>query len=98
VGLDLAWAIAHTLHGTDIAPAAFAASFAGLRLLIDFALFAIGGGPLVVAAFATVQAWSAPTERARVIASGNILQAAFMVAGSIIVALLQAGGLALGRV
>jgi len=96
VGLDLAWAIAHTVHGTGIAPAAFAASFAGLRLLIDFALFAIGGGLFVVPSFAAVQAWSAPTERARVIASGNILQAAFMVAGSIFVALLQAGGLAIG--
>jgi acyl-[acyl-carrier-protein]-phospholipid O-acyltransferase/long-chain-fatty-acid--[acyl-carrier-protein] ligase len=96
VGLDLAWAIAHTVHGTDIAPAAFAASFAGLRLLIDFALFAIGGGLFVVPSFAAVHAWSAPTERARVIASGNILQAAFMVAGSIFVALLQAGGLAIG--
>jgi acyl-[acyl-carrier-protein]-phospholipid O-acyltransferase/long-chain-fatty-acid--[acyl-carrier-protein] ligase len=96
VGLDLAWAIAHTVHGTDISPAAFAASFAGLRLLIDFALFAIGGGLFVVPSSAAVQAWSAPTERARVIASGNILQAAFMVAGSIFVALLQAGGLAIG--
>jgi acyl-[acyl-carrier-protein]-phospholipid O-acyltransferase / long-chain-fatty-acid--[acyl-carrier-protein] ligase len=47
----------------------------------------------VVPSFAAVQAWSAPTERARVIAAGNTLQAAFMVAGSIFVALLQAGGL-----
>jgi acyl-[acyl-carrier-protein]-phospholipid O-acyltransferase/long-chain-fatty-acid--[acyl-carrier-protein] ligase len=96
VGLDLAWAIAHTVHGTDISPASFAASFAGLRMLIDFAVFAIGGGLFVVPSFAAVQAWSAPTERARVIASGNILQAAFMVVGSIFVALLQAGGLAIG--
>ena len=95
VGLDLAWAIAHAVHGADISPADFAASFAGLRMLIDFAIFAIGGGLFVVPSFAAVQAWSAPTERARVIASGNILQAAFMVVGSIFVALLQAGGLAI---
>jgi acyl-[acyl-carrier-protein]-phospholipid O-acyltransferase / long-chain-fatty-acid--[acyl-carrier-protein] ligase len=95
VGLDLAWAIAHAVHGADISPAGFAASFAGLRMLIDFAIFAIGGGLFVVPSFAAVQAWSAPSERARVIASGNILQAAFMVVGSIFVALLQAGGLAI---
>jgi acyl-[acyl-carrier-protein]-phospholipid O-acyltransferase/long-chain-fatty-acid--[acyl-carrier-protein] ligase len=64
-------------------------------MLIDFAIFAIGGGLFVVPSFAAVQAWSAPSERARVIASGNILQAAFMVVGSIFVALLQAGGLAI---
>ncbi len=93
VGLDLAWAIGQTVHGSDISPAEFATSFAGLRMLTDFAVFAIGGGLFVVPSFAAVQAWSAPTERARVIAAGNTLQAAFMVVGSIFVALLQAGGL-----
>jgi acyl-[acyl-carrier-protein]-phospholipid O-acyltransferase/long-chain-fatty-acid--[acyl-carrier-protein] ligase len=95
VGIDLAWAVGHTVHGTGISPADFATSFAGLRMLIDFALFAIGGGLFVVPSFAAVQAWSAPTERARVIAAGNIMQAAFMVVGSIFVALLQVGGLAI---
>jgi acyl-[acyl-carrier-protein]-phospholipid O-acyltransferase / long-chain-fatty-acid--[acyl-carrier-protein] ligase len=95
VGLDLAWAIGHTVHASNISPAGFAASFAGLRMLIDFAVFAIGGGLFVVPSFAAVQAWSAAAERARVIASGNILQAAFMVAGSIFVAFLQAGGVAI---
>ncbi len=71
----------------------FATSFAGLRMLVDFAVFAFGGGLFVVPSFAAVQAWSAPSERARVIAAGNVLQAAFMVAGSLFVALLQAAGL-----
>jgi acyl-[acyl-carrier-protein]-phospholipid O-acyltransferase/long-chain-fatty-acid--[acyl-carrier-protein] ligase len=93
VGIELAWAIGHTVHGSDISAAAFATSFAGLRMLIDFAVFAIGGGLFVVPSFAAIQAWSAPAERARVIAAGNILQAAFMVTGSLFVALLQAGGL-----
>lgn len=96
VGVDLAWTVGHTVRGTDISPADFATSFAGLRMLIDFAAFAVGGGLFVVPSFAAVQAWSAPAERARVIASGNILQAAFMVVGSIFVALLQASGLAIG--
>ena len=93
VGLDLAWAIGSTVHGTDVTAAAFATSFAGVRMLADFFLFAVGGGLFVVPSFAAVQAWSAPSERARVIAAGNVLQAAFMVAGSLLVAGLQALGL-----
>lgn len=93
VGLDLAWAIGTTTTGTGITPGAFVSSWAGLHLLIDFALFAFGGGLFVVPSFAAVQAWSAPSERARVIAAGNILQAAFMVVGSLVVAGLQAAGL-----
>ncbi|MCK1281610.1 acyl-[ACP]--phospholipid O-acyltransferase [Bradyrhizobium sp. 61] len=95
-GLDLAWAIAVTTKGQDIAAVDFATSFAGLRMLIDFVAFAFGGGLFVVPSFAAVQAWSAPSERARIIAAGNVLQAAFMVAGSLFVALLQAGGLHVG--
>ena len=93
VGLDLAWAIGSTVHGTDVTAAAFTTSFAGVRMLADFFLFAVGGGLFVVPSFAAVQAWSAPSERARVIAAGNVLQAAFMVAGSLLVAGLQALGL-----
>jgi acyl-[acyl-carrier-protein]-phospholipid O-acyltransferase/long-chain-fatty-acid--[acyl-carrier-protein] ligase len=93
VGLDLAWAIGSTVRGTDVTAAAFATSFAGFRMLADFFLFAVGGGLFVVPSFAAVQAWSAPSERARVIAAGNVLQAAFMVAGSLLVAGLQAAGL-----
>ena len=65
VGLDLAWAIGHTTPGTDIAPADFVASLAGFRMLADFAIFAFGGGLFVVPSFAAVQAWSAPSDRAR---------------------------------
>ena len=92
-GLDIAWAIGHATAGSGITPAAFAASFGGLRMIADFAIFAFGGGLFVVPSFAAVQAWSAPSERARVIAAGNILQAAFMVVGSLFVAFLQAAGL-----
>ncbi|MEN3288985.1 MAG: acyl-[acyl-carrier-protein]-phospholipid O-acyltransferase, partial [Bradyrhizobium sp.] len=95
IGLDLAWAIGTTTTGIDISPSDFITSWAGVRLLIDFALFAFGGGLFVVPSFAAVQAWSAPSERARVIAAGNILQAAFMVVGSLGVAGLQAAGLSI---
>ena len=93
IGLDLAWAIGTTTTGTDITSGAFVASWAGLHLLIDFALFAFGGGLFVVPSFAAVQAWSEPSARARIIAAGNILQAGFMVVGSLVVAGLQAAGL-----
>ena len=94
VGLDLAWVIGHAAHGNDVGPLSFATSGDGLRLLIDFFVFAFGGGLFVVPSFAAVQSWSAPSERARVIAAGNVLQAAFMVVGSLVVAALQAAGLA----
>ncbi len=94
VGLDLAWAIGHAAHGSDVTPMSFATSVDGFRMLADFFVFAFGGGLFVVPSFAAVQAWSAPSERARVIAAGNVLQAAFMVVGSLFVALLQAAGLA----
>jgi acyl-[acyl-carrier-protein]-phospholipid O-acyltransferase/long-chain-fatty-acid--[acyl-carrier-protein] ligase len=94
IGLDLAWVIGRSAHGTDVTPWAFATSWTGFRMLADFFVFAFGGGLFVVPSFAAVQAWSAPSERARVIAAGNVLQAAFMVVGSLGVALLQAAGLA----
>ena len=93
MGLDLALAIGHTTAGNGIPPVAFATSLSGLHMLVDFAVFAFGGGLFVVPAFAAVQAWSAPSERARVIAAGNVLQAAFMVVGSLFVAALQGAGL-----
>jgi acyl-[acyl-carrier-protein]-phospholipid O-acyltransferase / long-chain-fatty-acid--[acyl-carrier-protein] ligase len=95
VGLDLAWAIGHTAAGADVTAASFATSLSGLRMLIDFFLFAFGGGLFVVPSFAAVQAWTAPSERARIIAAGNILQAGVMVAGSLFVALLQHAGLSI---
>ena len=93
VGLDLALAIGTTVGGHDISPSGFLGSVAGFHMIADFALFAFGGGLFVVPAFAAVQAWSAPSERARIIAAGNVLQAAFMVAGSLGVAVLQAMGM-----
>jgi acyl-[acyl-carrier-protein]-phospholipid O-acyltransferase / long-chain-fatty-acid--[acyl-carrier-protein] ligase len=94
-GLDIAWTIGHATAGSNITPFAFVTSFSGARLIADFAIFAFGGGLFVVPSFAAVQAWSAPSERARIIAAGNVMQAAFMVVGSLFVALLQAGGLAI---
>jgi acyl-[acyl-carrier-protein]-phospholipid O-acyltransferase / long-chain-fatty-acid--[acyl-carrier-protein] ligase len=45
-----------------------------------------------VPTFAAVQAWAGADRRARVIAGVNVLNAAFMVAGTIVIALMQAFG------
>src|SRR4029450_11440471 len=97
VGLDLAAMIGATVPGNGVPAAAFPTSLSGLHILVGFFLFAIGGGLFVVPSFAAVQAWTAPSERARIIAAGNVLQAAFMVAGSLLVAGLQAAGLPVAR-
>ncbi len=47
---------------------------------------------MVVPSFAAIQAFSAPEGRARIIAAVNVLNAAFMVAGGMIVAALQDQG------
>ena len=64
----------------------------GIRMAIDLAGLAIAGGLFIVPAFAAVQAWAGADRRARVIAAVNVLNAAFMVGGTLVVALLQAAG------
>jgi acyl-[acyl-carrier-protein]-phospholipid O-acyltransferase / long-chain-fatty-acid--[acyl-carrier-protein] ligase len=59
------------------------------------ALLAIGGGLFIVPAFSAVQAWAGEDRRARVIAGVNILNAGWMVASAIGLAVLQALGLGL---
>ena len=46
-------------------------------------------------AFAAVQAWAGADRRARVIAAVNVLNAAFIVAGTLVVAALQSFGVTL---
>ena len=46
-------------------------------------------------AFAAVQAWAAVDRRARVVAAVNVLNAAYMLAGGAVVAVLQSAGVAL---
>src|SRR3954465_10752186 len=61
-----------------------------LRMAIDLAGLAISGGLYIVPTFAAVQAWAGADRRARVIAAVNVLNAAFMVGGTIVIAGLQA--------
>jgi acyl-[acyl-carrier-protein]-phospholipid O-acyltransferase/long-chain-fatty-acid--[acyl-carrier-protein] ligase len=81
--------------GTSIGPWAFAASRNGVLVTVALAGLAIAGGLFVVPAFAAVQAWAPVDRRARVVAAVNVLNAAYMLAGGAVVALLQSAGLAL---
>ena len=90
---DLGWA---TLGAKPAEPplsiATFLATGLGVRTMVDLALLAIAGGLYIVPAFAAVQAWSGKERRARVIAAVNILSAAFMAFGTLLLALAQGLG------
>jgi acyl-[acyl-carrier-protein]-phospholipid O-acyltransferase/long-chain-fatty-acid--[acyl-carrier-protein] ligase len=95
VSIDLGVFLALRDATTDAAllePAAYFAQPGAWRAAIDLALLSMAGGLIVVPSFAAIQAFSAPAERARIIAAVNVLNAAFMVAGGIVVAALQAKG------
>jgi acyl-[acyl-carrier-protein]-phospholipid O-acyltransferase / long-chain-fatty-acid--[acyl-carrier-protein] ligase len=70
-------------------------SWRGIRIAIDFAGLAIAGGLFIVPSFAAVQSWAGADKRARVVAAVNVLNAAFIVGGTLIVAALQAAGVTL---
>jgi acyl-[acyl-carrier-protein]-phospholipid O-acyltransferase / long-chain-fatty-acid--[acyl-carrier-protein] ligase len=92
--LDLAWAAADFV--APVAPLAIGTFFAtpgSIRIVIDLACLAIGGGLFVVPTFAAVQAWAHPDRRARVVAGVNVLNAAFMVVGALTQGVLQGVGL-----
>src|SRR4051812_43633301 len=65
----------------------------GLHMALDLAGLAIAGGLFIVPTFSAVQAWAGVDRRARVVAGVNVLNAAFMTASALIVALLQSLGM-----
>jgi acyl-[acyl-carrier-protein]-phospholipid O-acyltransferase/long-chain-fatty-acid--[acyl-carrier-protein] ligase len=73
-------------------PIAVIASAPGARVAAAFCGLAIAGGLFIVPAFAAVQVWSGADHRARTIAAVNILNAAFMTGGTIVVAVMQKFG------
>ena len=96
--LDLGWAVSGIVaHQPAQDIGAFFAGPAAWRVGIDLAGLAIAGGVFVVPSFAATQAWAPADKRARIVAAVNVLSAAFMVAGAVVVALLQAGGLTLSH-
>jgi acyl-[acyl-carrier-protein]-phospholipid O-acyltransferase/long-chain-fatty-acid--[acyl-carrier-protein] ligase len=75
-----------------LAPAAFFGQPVAWRAALDLAVLAVAGGLMIVPSFAAVQAWSAPERRARTVAAVNVLNAAVMATGALVVALLQRVG------
>ena len=75
-----------------LAPSAFFARPIAWRAAIDLGMLAVAGGLMIVPSFAAIQAWAAPERRARIVAAVNVLNAAFMVGGALVVALLQHAG------
>jgi acyl-[acyl-carrier-protein]-phospholipid O-acyltransferase/long-chain-fatty-acid--[acyl-carrier-protein] ligase len=95
-GLDLAYTVHHaTAALPPIGARAFFAGATGWRVGIDFLGLAVAGGLFIVPSFSAVQVWAGAERRARVIAAVNVLSAAFMVAGALVVAGLQAAGFGL---
>ena len=92
--IDLGWTTANFAHGAaTLGIAEFFAAARSIHIVIDLAGLAIAGGLFVVPTFAAVQAWAGSDRRARVVAAVNVLNAAFMVVGAIVLAVLQKFGL-----
>jgi acyl-[acyl-carrier-protein]-phospholipid O-acyltransferase/long-chain-fatty-acid--[acyl-carrier-protein] ligase len=68
-------------------------SFAGWRMIADLFLLAACGGVFSVPLYAIIQDKSAPSERSRMIAANNIMNALFMVGGAAATAALAALGM-----
>ena len=93
--LELGLALLHlpvTDQTAELAPSAFFARPIAWHAVIDLGLLAVAGGLMIVPSFAAIQAWAAPERRARIVAAVNVLNAAFMVGGALVVALLQKAG------
>jgi acyl-[acyl-carrier-protein]-phospholipid O-acyltransferase/long-chain-fatty-acid--[acyl-carrier-protein] ligase len=87
--------LAHIIvpEGGTVGPWAFATSANGLAIAVALGGLAAAGGLFIVPAFAAVQAWAPIDRRARVIAAVNVVNAAYMLGGGAVVALLQWAGL-----
>jgi acyl-[acyl-carrier-protein]-phospholipid O-acyltransferase / long-chain-fatty-acid--[acyl-carrier-protein] ligase len=91
--LDLGWGTLHAVASpVPLEPLALLATAQGLRLAIDLVGLSIAGGLFIVPIFAAIQVWAGSERRARVIAGGNVIQAGFIVGGSLLAAALQSQG------
>jgi acyl-[acyl-carrier-protein]-phospholipid O-acyltransferase/long-chain-fatty-acid--[acyl-carrier-protein] ligase len=77
---------------TALAAAAYFAQPVAWRAAVDLGILAVAGGLMIVPSFAAIQAWAAPERRARAVAAVNVLNAALMAGGALVVALLQRFG------
>jgi acyl-[acyl-carrier-protein]-phospholipid O-acyltransferase/long-chain-fatty-acid--[acyl-carrier-protein] ligase len=92
--LDLGWtASAVVPAASPLTIGAYFASRHSLHIAFDLAGLAIAGGLFIVPVFTAVQVWAGADRRARVVAAVNVFNAAFMVVGALVLALLQKLGL-----
>ncbi|MCL2430121.1 MAG: AMP-binding protein, partial [Alphaproteobacteria bacterium] len=97
--IDLGVAIAgHAAAGQGLSIAQVLATATGLRVAVDLAGLAIGGGLFIVPSFAAVQAWAGADRRARVVAAVNVINAVFIVVGMVIIGELQSLGVTTSEV
>lgn len=64
----------------------FLSTFSGLRIALDLSLLALAGGFMIVPMYTLVQWRTDPAETSRVIAGNNVINAVFMVLGSVALA------------
>jgi acyl-[acyl-carrier-protein]-phospholipid O-acyltransferase/long-chain-fatty-acid--[acyl-carrier-protein] ligase len=89
-GLDLGWTVSAVVPAaTAMTIAQYFASPYSIHIAADLAGLAVAGGLFIVPVFTAVQVWAGVDRRARIIAGVNVLNAAFMVIGAIILAVLQ---------
>ena len=92
--LDLGWATYGVPQAsTNAGVAQVFSSWRGIHIAVDLAGLAIAGGLFIVPSFAAVQSWAGADRRARMVAAVNVLNALFIVGGTLIVAALQKLGL-----
>jgi 1-acyl-sn-glycerol-3-phosphate acyltransferase len=91
--LDAAWVSSQLSPAAGERVMGFLGSSGGIRLTLDLLAFAVASGLFVVPLYASLQQQSPPGERARVIAANNVVNAAFMTAGALL--LIVAGALGL---
>jgi acyl-[acyl-carrier-protein]-phospholipid O-acyltransferase / long-chain-fatty-acid--[acyl-carrier-protein] ligase len=88
--LDLAFILSGIVKTEVILNAShFFANAKAWRIGFDLAGLAFAGGVFIVPAFAANQHWAPKESRARVIAAGGVLSAAFMVLGGVFFGILQ---------
>ena len=89
--IDLGWTASGFAHSaTPLGIGDYFAAPGAIHIAIDLAGVAGAGGLYAVPTFAAIQAWAHPDRRARVVGAVNILNAAFMVVGSVVFGALQA--------
>ncbi|WP_395698721.1 acyl-[ACP]--phospholipid O-acyltransferase [Methylocella sp.] len=91
--LDLGFAASGAAPGEELKSVGALLSMPlGLRAALDFAGLAVAGGLFIVPCFAAIQTWAGADRRARAIAGVNVLNAAAMVLGALVFALIAGAG------